>query len=67
VTDRSWVDANDLQRPPFGLNKRMAYAVLSAVGVRVTPRRLIASRARVERFIAGEEVRPLAETAVRSD
>lgn len=51
------VDARDLQAPPWGLTKRQAYSVLEAVGVRISPRRLVALPERVEAFFRGEATR----------
>lgn len=48
------VDAKDLQRPPWALTERQAYSLLHRVGVRVSPRRLVALPERVEAFFAGE-------------
>lgn len=47
------LDARDLQTE-FGLSRRQAYAVLGRIGCRVTPRRLVVLRERLERFLAGE-------------
>lgn len=47
------LDANDLQRPPWSLTKRQAYAVMKAVGVRISERRIVALPERVEEFFRG--------------
>lgn len=47
------LDARDLQAE-FGLTRRQAYAVLAKVGVRITTRRVVVLRERLERFLAGE-------------
>lgn len=47
------LDARDLQAE-YALTRRQAYAVLAKVGVRISPRRLVVLRDRLERFLAGE-------------
>jgi len=37
----------------YGLNRRQAYAVLHAIGIRVTPRRWVALRSAVESYLGG--------------
>jgi len=39
----------------YGLNRRQAYAVLHAIGVRITPRRLVALRSAVESYLGGDD------------
>jgi hypothetical protein len=48
------LDAKAIQRD-YGLNRRQSYAVLSAVGVRISPRRIVALTERVEEFLRGGE------------
>jgi len=52
------VDAKDLRGPPWFMPRRMAYRVLAAVGVRVSPRRIVALIERVEDYLSGRESRP---------
>ena len=47
------LDAADLQREPYDLSRYAAYAVLHEVGVRITPRRLVVLRARLEEYLRG--------------
>jgi hypothetical protein len=49
---RPVLDAVDIQ-DEYGLNRRQAYAVLHAIGVRVTPRRWVALRSSVESYLGG--------------
>lgn len=46
------LDARDLQID-YGLNRRQAYALLSAVGCRITPRRLVVLRERALEYLGG--------------
>jgi hypothetical protein len=54
VFDRLLLDAADLQ-DEYDLNRRQAYAVLHAVGIRITPRRLVVLRSRLEDYLGGGE------------
>ena len=51
---KALLDARDLQAD-WGMNRRQAYAVLHAVGVRITPRRLVVLKSRLEAYLAGRE------------
>jgi hypothetical protein len=46
------LDAADIQSE-YGTTRRQAYAVLHAVGVRITPRRLVVLRSRLEEHLGG--------------
>lgn len=51
--DRQLLDARGLQTE-YGLNRRQAYVLLNAVGVRITPRRLVVLRERAIEFLSGK-------------
>ena len=46
------LDAADLQRE-YQLSRHASYAVLRAVGVRITARRLVVLRSRLEQYLGG--------------
>jgi hypothetical protein len=48
------LDARDLQAE-FGMSRHAAYEVLHTIGVRITPRRLVVLRPRLEAYLAGRE------------
>jgi hypothetical protein len=56
VIERRLLDARDLQGPEWGLSRAAAYRVLGQIGVRVTPRRIVVLRERLESFLASEEI-----------
>jgi hypothetical protein len=47
------LDAEDLQADPYDLSRHAAYSLLHEIGVRVTPRRLVVLRSRLEEHLAG--------------
>jgi hypothetical protein len=49
------LDARDLQAE-YSLNRRQAYALLDQIGVRITPRRLVVLRSRLEEHLGGGDV-----------
>jgi hypothetical protein len=49
------LSARDLMAPPYGLPRRTAYAVLRRIGVRISPRRLVVHRDRLEEYLRGGE------------
>jgi hypothetical protein len=48
------LDAKDLQTE-YGMAVHMSYEVLRRIGVRITPRRLVVGRERLERYLNGED------------
>jgi hypothetical protein len=55
MTERRLLDAKDLQGPEWGLSRPAAYRVLGEIGIRVSPRRIVVLREKLESFLAGEE------------
>ena len=47
------LDATDLQSGPYELSRHAAYSLLHEIGVRVTPRRLVVLRSRLEQYLGG--------------
>jgi hypothetical protein len=51
----------------YDLNRRQSYAVLRAVGLRISPRRLVALRSRVEDYLAGDRGEVVPSTTLRPE
>jgi hypothetical protein len=67
---KSLLDAAAIQ-DEYGTTRRQAYAVLHAVGVRITPRRLVVLRSRLEEYLGGgdrvDDTAPGMASGPRSD
>ncbi len=51
---KALLDAADLQQEPYQLSRHAAYSLLHQIGVRITPRRLVVLRNRLEEHLGGE-------------
>lgn len=50
------LDAADLQQEPYQLSRHAAYSLLHQIGVRITPRRLVVLRDRLEEHLGGGNI-----------